>query len=264
VTPSVDSVSVFFPCFNDAETIGWVLERAEVTLRKLGLDHELIVVDDGSSDGSPAAIASFSRRLAPVRVVSHEVNIGYGGALISGFAAARCDWVFYTDGDGQFDPAELEALVAHAGPGVDVVQGFKLSRSDSAHRRLAGVAYTAAVRHAMGLWIRDVDCDFRLIRRSVLERVSLTRRSGAICVELVRGLQDAGARFVEVPIHHRPRRAGRSQFFRPIPVARTLVDVTEMWWRLRRDARPEDLRGEHDGRDADREVDATEEAAFRR
>lgn len=262
--PSVNSVSAFFPCFNDAATIGWVLERAAITLGTLSIDHELIVIDDGSSDRSQSAIASAAERLGEVRLIAHEANLGYGGALISGFAAARHEWVFYTDGDGQFDPAELEALIACAGPGIDVVQGFKLSRSDSVPRRLVGDAYRAAVSRALNIRIRDVDCDFRLIRRSVLERVPMTRRSGAICVELVCGLQDAGARFVEVPVHHRPRMAGRSRFFRPVPVARTLIDVAEMWWRRGKARRQPASDGEHDGGDPKRQIDAAEEATLRR
>ena len=106
-----------------------------------------------------------------LRIVDHGVNRGYGAALRSGFAAARGEWVFYTDGDGQYDPAELERLIAQVSDEVDVVQGWKLGRNDSALRAVVGRAYHHAVRLLFGLPVRDTDCDFRLIRASALERV---------------------------------------------------------------------------------------------
>src|SRR5262249_38664466 len=148
-----------------------------------------------------------------LRVVTHDQNRGYGAALLSGFAASTKQWVFYTDGDGQFDPAELEALVARASDDVDVVQGFKLSRADTLFRTVVGRIYHRGVAFMFALHVRDTDCDFRLIRREALDRIELVHTSGVICVELVRKLQDSGARFVEVGVHHYERRYGRSRFF---------------------------------------------------
>jgi glycosyltransferase involved in cell wall biosynthesis len=141
---------------------------------------------------------------------------------MSGFATARKQWVFYTDGDGQYDPSELELLVKEARDDVDVVQGYKTSRSDSLGRKVVGFLYQRTTRKLFALRIRDVDCDFRLIRREVLERVQLFHTSGVICVEMVRKLQDAGARFVEVPVSHHHREHGHSQFFNPRSVVRAL------------------------------------------
>ena len=146
--------------------------------------------------------------------------------------AARCSrvsarpakqWVFYTDGDGQFDPAELELLVHHASDDVDVVQGYKLRRADNVMRRVIGRVYHKFVALFFGLEIRDTDCDFRLIRSSALDRVHLEHTTGVICVELVRKLQDSGARFTEVGVHHYRRVHGKSEFFRLGAVVRTLV-----------------------------------------
>jgi glycosyltransferase involved in cell wall biosynthesis len=232
VNPAVQSVSAFFPCYNDEATIGAMVEVAAATLDRVGADGEIIVVNDGSSDGSERVLKDLTQTEPRLRVVTHERNRGYGGALLSGFGSATKQWVFYTDGDGQFDPTELELLVAEATDRVDVVQGYKLNRADNMARRAIGRVYHRFVSFVFGLHVHDTDCDFRLMRRSMLERVQLEKTTGVICVELVRSLQDAGARFVEVGVHHYPRVHGRSQFFKLSNVVRTLWDLAKLWVQL--------------------------------
>jgi len=230
VNRAVQAVSVFFPCYNDEATISWMVEVAIATLGRIGVDDaEVIVVNDGSSDRSAAILEELMTREPLLRVVTHEQNRGYGGALLSGFAASKNQWVFYTDGDGQFDPAELELLVQRASDDVDVVQGYKLRRADGMLRAVIGRVYHRFVKLMFGLRIRDTDCDFRLIRRSALDRVTLVHTTGVICVELVRKLQDAGARFTEVGVHHYRRVHGTSEFFRVGAIARTLRDLAGLW-----------------------------------
>lgn len=229
--PAVASVSMFFPCYNDAETITLLVRVALRTLEQLGIDGDVIVINDGSSDNSASVLHALQATQPRLRVVTHEQNRGYGGALLSGFAAADKQWVFYTDGDAQYDPRELALLVAAASDEVDVVQGYKLQRADGQVRGVIGSAYNSFVRRLFGLQIQDTDCDFRLIRQSLLEEIRLEHTSGAICVELVRKLQDAGARFTEVGVHHYRRPHGRSQFFRVGRIGRTFTALG----RLRKD-----------------------------
>ena len=230
MNPAVEAISVFFPCYNDEASIGRMVDVAVATLERVGVsDAEVIVINDGSTDGSAAVLAELAQREPRLRVVTHERNRGYGGALLSGFDAATRQWVFYTDGDGQFDPAELELLVQRASDDVDVVQGFKLRRADGPVRAVIGRVYHRFVSFFFGLKIRDTDCDFRLIRRSALDRVTLVHTTGVICVELVRKLQDAGARFTEVGVHHYRRVHGTSEFFRVGAIARTLRDLAALW-----------------------------------
>jgi glycosyltransferase involved in cell wall biosynthesis len=247
VNPAVEAVSVFFPCYNDEATIARMVEVAVATLARVGVcDAEVIVVNDGSTDGSAAVLADLKTREPLLRVVTHEHNRGYGGALLSGFAASTRQWVFYTDGDGQFDPAELEILVHHASDDVDVVQGYKLRRADGPLRAVIGRVYHRFVSFFFGLEIRDTDCDFRLIRHATLERVQLEHTTGVICVELVRKLQDAGARFTEVGVHHYRRVHGKSEFFRVGAILRTLRDLAGLWVQLvvlRRGRRPVEVSG---------------------
>lgn len=233
MNPAVEAISVFFPCYNDEPSIGRMVEVAIATLARVGVtDAEVIVVNDGSTDGSGAMLAELAKRQPLLRVVTHERNRGYGGALLSGFGAATRQWVFYTDGDGQFDPAELELLVLHASDDVDVVQGFKIRRADGPLRTVIGRVYHRFVSFFFGLKIRDTDCDFRLIRHATLDRVQLVHTTGVICVELVRKLQDAGARFTEVGVHHYRRVHGKSEFFRVGAIVRTLWGLAGLWVQL--------------------------------
>ena len=225
-------ISVFFPAYNDAQTIPRLVSEALAVLPELTDDYEVIVVNDGSTDETAAALDELARREPKVRIVHHEQNRGYGGALRSGFAAARKELIFYTDGDGQYDVRELPALHALLGSGVDVVNGYKGERADDGRRKLLGAAYNRLAHALFSLPVRDVDCDFRLMRRAALGRVVLTSSSGVICVELVHKLCRAGCAFVETPVSHYPRPHGRSQFFTPRRVARTAFDLLSLWLRL--------------------------------
>ncbi len=231
----VGSISAFFPAYNDGGTIASMVLSAMLTLAELVDDYEVIVVDDGSADYTGWILDALAARFDRVRVVHHPRNRGYGAALRTGFASARKEWVFYTDGDAQYDPRELKALVAaveQSPEPVDVANGYKISRNDPLVRIIVGRLYHHLVRLAFGFHLRDTDCDFRLIRRAVFDTVSLESSSGTICLELVKKLQDAHYRFVQVPVHHYHRAYGRSQFFNFRRLWRTGVQLTQLWWKL--------------------------------
>ncbi len=223
-------ISAFFPAYNDAATIASVVMGAVRALERITSDYEVIVVDDGSRDNTVEILGELTQ-LYPgrIRVERHARNRGYGAALRTGMASAAKEWVFYTDSDGQYDVAELPLLVAKAGDDVDVVNGYKIARSDPFYRKLIGAAYNAFVHLAFRIRIRDVDCDFRLMRKSKLDSLHLKSDSGTICVEMVKKLEDSGCRFVEVPVHHFHRSAGRSQFFRPYWLLKTFFDLIKLW-----------------------------------
>ncbi|HWC30797.1 MAG TPA: glycosyltransferase family 2 protein [Dehalococcoidia bacterium] len=228
----LSSVSAFFPCYNDSNTIrGLVLKVASV-LPEITSDFEIIVVDDGSSDNSLQVLEEVSHEVPSLRIVRHTENRGYGSALTSGFASATRDFVFYTDGDGQYDPSEILVLATQMTPGVDVVNGYKRARQDPWYRSVAGGAYQQMARFLFSLPIRDVDCDFRLVRREVMRDIELQSRDGAICVELVRKLRDSGAKMIELPVSHYPRAFGTSQFFKPVRIVRALAGVGRWYVRL--------------------------------
>lgn len=225
-------ISVFFPAYNDAGTIASLVVLADRTLKKLTDDYEVIVVNDGSADHTAQVLSELEAIYPMMRAVHHPTNLGYGSALRTGFASATKDLVFYTDGDAQYDVRELELLVPLMTGDVDIVNGYKISRSDPLHRIVIGKIYCSIIKLAFGIGIKDVDCDFRLIRRSSYNRVRLYSTSGTICVEMVKSFQDAGLRFAECPVHHYHRAYGKSQFFNFKRLFKTFRDLSRLWWRL--------------------------------
>ena len=227
------AISCFFPAYNDEQSIGKMVETALQALRTHAADFEVIVVNDGSRDGTAAVLEELRVKHAPhVNVVTHPENRGYGAALRSGFAAARKEFVFYTDGDGQYDAGELPRLINLMEADVGLVNGYKLERRDPGHRVAIGFLYNRFARWLFGVRIRDIDCDYRLIRRVALNDAELQSSSGTICVELVRMIELSPWRVVETGVHHYPRLHGRSQFFRLRSLLTTLSQLIKLYWRI--------------------------------
>lgn len=229
---NVLSVSAFFPCYNDALSIGKMVRDLHTGLEGAVDDFEVIVVNDGSSDNSLEVLYELATEFPRLRIVDHEVNRGYGGALLSGFEAATKQWAFYTDGDAQYDASEIVRCIAAVRADTDIVQGFKVGRGDPWHRKVIGRAYHHVVKLLFRLRVRDTDCDFRLIRQTMLDKVTLRSTTGVICVEMMCSFQRVGARFVQVGVSHYARPHGKSQFFRLPAIARSGVQLLQLWWRL--------------------------------
>jgi len=226
-----DSLSIFFPAYNDWGTIASMVVLAHTVAQELTEDFEVIVINDASPDNMAEILNELAPRFPRLRVVTHERNRGYGGALRSGFAAATKSLIFYTDGDAQYDVNELRLLWEQR-EGADLVNGYKRRRSDPWYRAVIGRIY----HHFTGFWfripIRDIDCDFRLIRRSVMANISLTEDSGLICVEFLAKVSRLPIVIREVPVHHYHRMHGKSQFFNFARVAKVLLGMGGLWWRI--------------------------------
>ena len=226
------SISAFFPAYNDAHSIGTLIRKMARLLPKLTPDYEIVIVDDGSIDATWDLLQTLAAEYPFLKVIRHGANLGYGAALITGFANCSKELIFYTDGDGQYDVEELPQLLAVFSDAVDLVNGYKIQRSDPWHRIVLGFIYQHAMRALFRLNIRDVDCDFRLFRRALLADAPLTFDSGVICVEMMKKLQSRGCRIQEVPVHHYPRHYGSSQFFSFKHLRRVLGQLFVAWWEL--------------------------------
>jgi glycosyltransferase involved in cell wall biosynthesis len=231
-TTTPAGLSVFFPAYNDSGTIASMVIRAVQAAAELTPDYEVIVVNDGSADATGEIIDELARTYSHVRAVHHPGNRGYGGALQTGFRSASKELIFYTDGDAQYDPAELKRLWARMSPDTDLVNGYKISRSDPLHRIIIGRIYHHIVKLLFGLTVRDVDCDFRLMRRRIFEQINLEKTSGVICLEMMKKITDGGFHIVEVPVHHYHRAFGKSQFFNFRRIYKTAIDVMKLWFAL--------------------------------
>jgi len=205
----VRELSVFLPCYDEEENVARTVERALSVLRDRDLERfEIIVVNDGSRDRTGAVADALAEEHDEVRVAHHVQNQGYGAALRTGFDAAKFPWVFFTDGDGQFDLAEIDGFLAAADI-VDVVVGYRLQRADHVGRRVNTWLWSLAVRTLFRLRVRDIDCAFKLLSRRALDEVGPLTASGAvISTELLVGVRRAGLPIREIGVHHYPRQAG--------------------------------------------------------
>jgi glycosyltransferase involved in cell wall biosynthesis len=204
---AVRSISMVLPAYNEEENIARAVERADAALEATGLDCELIVVNDGSRDRTGEILRELQASFARLVVVEHVPNRGYGGALRAGFAAATREWIFQSDSDNQFDYGELSRLIEVA-PGNDFVAGYRSPRRDPLTRRLNGWGWNMLIRMLLGYVVRDIDCAFRLFRRSVLDRVPLTSSGAMISTELLVGSRARGFVIAETRVTHLPREGG--------------------------------------------------------
>lgn len=230
----VDALTFFFPALNEEDHVRAVIEDALATLPRFADDLEVIVVDDGSTDRTGAIADELALRDPRVRVIHHGTRRGYGGAVRSGLMSARKSWVFYTDGDRQFDLTDFARLV-EATDGVDAVVGYRLKRADPPRRLFVAWVYNRLIRVLFGGGWRDVDCAFKLFRRQVFDRVPLerVRSNGAFfSPELLITLRRAGIRVRQVGVRHFPRTAGKEKGASPRVVARALRDLVRLRLRL--------------------------------
>jgi glycosyltransferase involved in cell wall biosynthesis len=234
VTARLATLSWFFPAHNEEANLdGLVMEALEV-LPALAETFEIIIVDDGSRDGT-GRMADELAAAHPgvVRAVHHPTNLGYGAALRSGFRAARHDHVAFTDGDRQFRVVDIGRLIDRmaADDRPDVVVGYRIKRADPFVRTLYARAYRLANRIFFGLKVRDVDCACKLFRRESLAGIAVDSGGAFFSAELLIKLHAAGRSIAEVGVPHHPRTAGSATGAKPSVVLRA---VRDFWWlRLR-------------------------------
>lgn len=227
------SISVFFPCHNEAENVERVIGNALEYLPGIAEEFEILIVDDGSSDDTAARARTMSETDSRVRVVSHPTNLGYGRALRSGFESAKGDLIFCADGDGQFSLADLppvvDALNDHG-----FVLGYRINRADPFYRRLNAWLWGLSVRCLLGFRVRDLDCGFKLYRREAVPVEDfVSGRGAAISAELIARALRGGHTFTQVGVTHYPRQAGVQSGNSPRVILNSFLDIIQLWRGLR-------------------------------
>lgn len=225
------SISVFFPAYNDEKTIHKLIVGATEILKPLTDDYEIIVIEDGSPDNVGKIADEIAEKDKHVKVVHHKKNKGYGGALKSGFKAATKDYIFYTDGDAQYDIKELPNLLKYKDY-YDIVSGYKRNRGDQFYRMILGKLYSNTARMMFNIKIRDMDCAFKLFKSHIVKDLDVKSDGGFSCVELWHKINRIDYKIKEVPVSHYEREHGESQFFSFSRVFSTLSDFTKGWFKF--------------------------------
>jgi len=204
----LEGLSAFFPAFNEEGNIGKMVDSFGTVLPEVADDFEIIIVNDGSTDKTGEIADRLLKEDPKVRVVHHEQNLGYGTAIRSGLCTSRMEYIFFTDGDSQFDVSQLSSFVS-AIYGFDGVIGFRVNRQDPWVRKLNAWAWNRLVRLLFGLRVRDIDCAFKLFRRGVFEDLQLESAGAMISTEMLVKIKNAGFRLREMGVLHSPRMAGK-------------------------------------------------------
>jgi len=228
------SVSIFFPCYNEQENVARVTEQAVAVAENLRGDYEIIIIDDGSTDDTGRIADGIAATHDRVRVVHHERNLGYGAALQSGFKAATKEFVFYTDGDGQFDIGELPGLLPLMQE-YDIVSGYRLNRQDGLVRVLGGWVWTRLNCLVFSLNVRDMDCAFKLYKRAIFDTIKMESTGALIDTEILARAAKKGYRITQKGVHHFPRTTGRQTGASPKVVLRALRELLRLRRRILRD-----------------------------
>jgi glycosyltransferase involved in cell wall biosynthesis len=227
------SISVFFPCYNEQENVHRTVEKALEVMEKLNADFEVIIVDDGSSDGTGQIADEIAVRDDRVKVVHHQHNLGYGAALQSGFKTATKEFVFYTDGDGQFDINEMPSLLSMMEQ-YDIVSCYRLNRRDPTIRKINGWCWTKLVCFMFGLKIRDIDCAFKLYKREIFNKIELSSTGALIDAEILTRATRKGYRITQKGVHHYPRISGRQSGASIRVILRAFKELFRLQSRIRR------------------------------
>ena len=225
-------VSVFFPAHNEVRNIGGLTEKTVQVLAAHVQDFEVIIVNDGSRDGTKECADELAKKYPQVRAVHHEVNRGYGGAVKTGIASCKKDWIFFTDGDGQFDVGEIPLLLEHTDE-FDAVVGFRINRQDPFHRKLFAFCWGTLIRILFGFQVKDLDCAFKLFKREYFDGIELKAEGAVITVELFSILTRNGARICQVGVHHYPRIAGEQSGGSIKVIARAFKELLILYKRLK-------------------------------
>lgn len=234
----LSELSIFFPCYNEEGNVERMVRSAVAAAREFADAFEVIVVNDGSRDRTGEIADALAAEIPEVRAVHNRPNRGYGGAVVRGLREARMRWIFFTDGDGQFDIRELPRLIELL-DSCDVAVGYRIHRADSFVRKLNAFCWGALVRLLFRIRVRDIDCAFKLLPKSLIDAIELRSEGALISTELLAKAGNRGLRIAEIGVNHYPRTAGKQTGANMKVIIKAFVEL----FRLRKHIRMEGLPG---------------------
>lgn len=205
---AVKSLSIFFPAYNEKDAIPETVAKSQKVLDKLGIPYELLIIDDGSTDGTAEVVDNLAAKDKRIRVI-HQKNGGYGMALRAGFYNSKNEWVIYTDSDGQFDFSEVNKFLELAGE-ADVIWGYRIKRNDPFYRLLFALGWKLSIFSLFGFFLRDIDCGFKAVKKKVFDTIPKleSTRGGMINAELAFKAKKHGFKIAQVGVNHYARSSG--------------------------------------------------------
>ncbi len=230
------SLSIVLPAYNEEENVANAAEEVSSVVQQLGMDYEIILVNDGSADRTGEIAHKLEQRIPAFRLVEHYPNRGYGGALKAGFAAASKDLVAFVPADKQFVFGEIDRFLEKIGQ-ADIVSGYRPDRQDSFIRKLNAFGWNTLIRLLFGYLCRDIDCGFKMFRREVLKHVTIVSDGAMVDTEFLAGAKARGYRIAEAPVTHLPRAAGKATGASVKVIVRAFRDLARFRLRLSRELR---------------------------
>lgn len=228
----IERLSVFFPAYNEEKNIKDVVLSAKKVLKGVAETWEILVINDGSEDGTGEVVKELERKDKRIRLVSHKVNKGYGAALKTGFKNAKYEWVVFTDSDGQFDFSEIGKFISKKDE-ADLVLGYRLKRADSLVRKIYTWGWNLFPRIILGMRVKDYSCGFKMVRKKVFKAVQpLVGEEKVTQIEMLVKAKRKGFKFEEVGVSHYPRKKGKSTGANIKVVFKSIVDLIKLWKKL--------------------------------
>jgi glycosyltransferase involved in cell wall biosynthesis len=232
------SLSIVLPAYNEEENVASAVEEVSAVAQQLGMDYEIILVNDGSADRTGDIARELEQRISNFRLVEHYPNRGYGGALKAGFAAATTDLVAFTPADKQFVFEEITRFLEEIDQ-ADIVSGYRANRQDPLIRKFNALGWNMTVRMLFGYLCRDIDCGFKMFRREILKHVNIVSDGAMIDTEFLAGAKARGYRIAEVPVTHLPRVAGHPTGANVRVIVKAFRDLARFRLRLSQELRAE-------------------------
>lgn len=226
----IKNLSVFFPAYNEEKNLGTTVKKAVAVLNNLKIEYEVILINDGSVDRTGEIAQSLAKSNKNIRVIQHKQNLGYGGALKSGFYNAKYSWIAFTDSDGQFDFSEITKFLEKTDK-ADLVIGYRINRQDPLLRKLFGWGWTLISNVLLGINVRDVDCAFKLVKKDVIQKIPKleSTRGGMISPELLAKAKKSGFKIAEVGVRHYPRKEGQQTGSNIEVIIKSFIDLFRLW-----------------------------------